>query len=272
MPLRWKILTLLLLLFSISPKLPLGQARASEKTTLRVSAGVGLKDALYAIQLAYEKQQPTVAIEFNFAASGFLRKQIEQGAPIDLFLAPGRQHLQALLDGGFTNREHSCALLGTQLVLIVSREKQHRIKDFADLNEQAETIAIGMPQMVPVGRYAQQTLSHLGLWESLQPLMVYGKSVRQVLAYVDSGNADAGLIFASDTKLLTSASIAAIAPDNSHAPIVFSMASMLDSRQPKALAAFTAFLQNQEAAAIFTNQGFTPLFTPKKLESFTKNF
>ncbi|MCD4689448.1 MAG: molybdate ABC transporter substrate-binding protein [Desulfuromonadaceae bacterium] len=205
-----------------------------------------------------------MAIEFNFAASGFLRKQIEQGAPIDMFLAPGRLHLQALLDGGFTDREHSCALLGNQLILIVSREKQYQIKGFADLNEQTETMAIGMPQMVPVGRYAKQTLSHFGLWKSLRPHMVYGKSVRQVLAYVDSGNADAGLIFSSDTKLLTTAVVAAIAPDNSHAPIVFSMASMLGSRQPKALANFATFLQSQQAATIFASQGFIPLLAPEE--------
>ena len=129
--------------------------------------------------------------------------------------------------------------------------------------DQAETIAIGMPQMVPVGRYAQQTLSHLGLWESLLPRMVYGKSVRQVLAYVDSGNADAGLIFASDTSLLTTATEATVAPENSHAPIVFSMAAMLDSRHPKALADFTTFLKSRKATSIFANQGFTPLLNPE---------
>ncbi len=262
MPLREKILVLLLLLFCISPTLPTYNAGASEKATLRISAGVGLKDALYAIQEAYGQQQPGVTIEFNFAASGFLRKQIEQGAPVDLFIAPGRQHLQALLDGGFTDREHSCALLGNELVLIVSQEKQYQIKGFADLTDRAETIAIGMPQMVPVGRYAQQTLSHLGLWETLLQRMVYGKSVRQVLAYVDSGNADAGLIFASDTSLLTTATVATVAPESSHAPIVFSMAAMLDSRQPKALADFTTFLKGSEAASIFASQGFTPLFNP----------
>lgn len=264
MHLRWKILTFLLLLFSISPKLPMGKAVASEKISLRISAGVGLKDALYAIQRAYGKQQPGVALEFNFAASGFLRKQIEQGAPVDLFLAPGHQHLQALLDGGFTDREHSGGLLGNELVLIVSREKQHQVKGFADLAEKAETLAIGLPQMVPVGRYAQQTLSHFGLWESLQPRLIYGKSVRQVLAYVDSGNVDAGLIFASDTKLLTSAVVAAVAPGNSHAPIVFSMAAMLNSRQPEALTAFTTFLKSRQAAAIFARQGFNPLLTPEE--------
>jgi molybdate transport system substrate-binding protein len=259
MPLRYKTLLLLLLFFCISPTLPTNHAGANEKITLRISAGVGLKDALYAIQQDYGQQRPEVAIEFNFAASGFLRKQIEQGAPVDLFLAPGRQHLQALLDGGFTDAAHSCALLGNELVLVVSLEKKHQIKGFADLMDQAETIAIGMPQMVPVGRYAQQTLIHLGLWESLLPRMVYGKSVRQVLAYVDSGNADAGLIFASDVSLLTTATEATVAPEKSHAPIVFSMAAMLDSRHPKALADLTTFLKSRKAASIFAKQGFIPL-------------
>ncbi len=257
-----RVITVLLASLTFWLGLPVSNSAAAQQTTLRISAGVGLKDALYAVQQVYKQQQPTVTIEFNFAASGFLRKQIEQGAPVDLFLAPGRQHLQALLDAGFTNKHQSCALLGNRLALIVAQEKKYQIKGFADLTTQAETIALGLPEMVPAGRYARQTLTHLGLWNELLPRMVYGKSVRQVLAYVDSGNADAGIVFASDTKLLKSAVVAAIAPENSHTPIVFSMAAIRDSRCPKALETFMSFLKSQQAAVIFSDHGFLPLITP----------
>jgi molybdate transport system substrate-binding protein len=232
--------------------------------SLSVSAGVGLKDALFAIQKAYARNQPSVNLEFNFAASGFLRKQIEQGAPVDLFLAPGRQHFQALLEEGYTDAAHSCALLGNRLALIVSREKRHVIESFADLVDHADTITIGMPDMVPVGTYARQTLKHLGIWSRLEKRLVYGKSVRQVLAYVDSGNADAGVVFASDASLLASAVVVAMAPADSHKPIVFSMAGMSDSPHPAVLEEFMAFLTGEEAAAIFSRCGFTPLVREEK--------
>lgn len=240
---------------------PNARAEGDSDTMLSIAAGVGLKDALFAIQKAYAKKQPSVALEFNFAASGFLRKQIEQGAPIDLFLAPGRQHFNALLSAGYTDSGHSCALLGNRLVLIVAREKQHAIHGFSDLEAAAASMSIGMPDMVPAGTYARQALEHLGMWELLEQRMVYGKSVRQVLAYVDSGNIDAGMVFASDTALLTSAVVAAVAPADSHKPIVFSMAGMLKSPHPEALQDFMAFLKGQEAAAIFARYGFTPLLS-----------
>lgn len=237
-----------------------GQAGTRPITSLHISAGVGLKDALFALQKIYAQQQPSVALEFNFAASGFLRKQIEQGAPVDMFLAPGQQHVQALLDGGFTDSRHCCALLGNDLVLIVAREKQYDIKGFSDLVEHAKSFTVGLPDMVPAGTYARQTLASLGLWNQLEPRMVYGKSVRQVLAYVESGNADAGMVFASDGSLLNSAVVAAVAPPDSHASIVFSMAGMLASPHPRALREFMAFLQGEEAAGIFRRYGFTPLY------------
>ena len=237
------------------------RADTTPKSILRVSAGVGLKEALGTIQKVYAQKQPSVALEFNFAASGLLRKQIEQGAPVDLFLAPGQQHLQALLDGGFTDVRHTCSLLGNRLLLIVAKEKRHEIKGFADLVEGADSIAIGLPEVVPAGSYARQTLAHLGLWERLEPRIVYGKSVRQVLAYVESGNVDAGLVFASDGLVMNSAVVAAVAPANRHSPIVFSLAGMLASPHPVALQAFMDFLQGEEAASIFGRYGFTPLLS-----------
>ena len=260
MCLIFRILTAMVLFGSLVFVPMYGQAGTVPVTSLRISAGVGLKDALFAIQKIYEQQQPSVTLEFNFAASGFLRKQIEQGAPVDMFLAPGHQHVKALLDGGFTDSRHCCALLGNKLVLIVAKEKQQNIRGFEDLVAHAQSITVGLPDMVPAGTYARQTLRHMGLWEQLEPRMVYGKSVRQVLAYVESGNADAGLVFASDGPLLKSARVAAVAPPDSHAPIVFSMAGMLASPHPAALREFMAFLQGEKAASIFRQCGFTPLF------------
>lgn len=257
----------LLLVFFCFAGLPAPGTAATHPAVIRISAGVGLKDALYAIQQTYAGKEPDVRLEFNFAASGFLRKQIEQGAPVDLFLAPGRQHLQALLKGGFTKEENSCALLGNDLALIVAREKVGQIKGFSDLVDQVKTLALGQPDFVPVGKYARETLTCLGLWNELKERVVFCKSVRQVLVYVDSGNADAGLVFASDIKLLTSGSVVALAPVDSHSPIVFSMAGIRGTKHPAELEAFMAFLKGPETAGIFADFGFRPLSLESRIET-----
>ncbi|MEZ4600863.1 MAG: molybdate ABC transporter substrate-binding protein [Syntrophotaleaceae bacterium] len=248
----------LLLAFCLSGRTTTSQA-AAEPLTLRVSAGVGLKDVLQTLQKTYAEKQPDVRIEFNFAASGVLVKQIEQGAPVDLFLAPGRQHLQALIDAGSTDEMHSCALVGNDLALIVSREKANQIQGFSDLAGKAETLAIGQPEFVPVGRYAQEALTHLGLWKDLQSKVVFTKCVRQITVYVDSGNVDAGLVFSSETKLLSNGRVVTLAPADSHSPVVFSMAGIRGTKHPEALEALMAFLKSREAAAIFIDFGFRPL-------------
>jgi molybdate transport system substrate-binding protein len=252
------LLSLSLLLAGNGPVL----AAPAAQVTLRISAGVGLKDALQDLRAAWVRQHPDIRIDFNFAAAGFLRKQIEEGAPVDIFLAPGRQHIKALVEQKLTVPDSAVALLGNDLALIVAREQRGRINGFSDLVK-AHNVALGLPEMVPAGRYAKQTLSHFRLWEPLAERMVFGKSVRQVLAYVESGDADAGLVFTSDTKLLRSAAVAAVAPADSHAPIVFSLAAIPNGRNPQARTLLWRFLQSPAAGKIFTRHGFRPLMAEK---------
>jgi molybdate transport system substrate-binding protein len=248
------LLTSCLLLTSQAPVI----AGPEPRISLRISAGVGLKDALQDIRAAWLREHPDILVDFNFAAAGFLRKQIEEGAPVDIFLAPGRQHIKALVRQKLTVPGSAVALLGNDLALIVAREQRGRINAFADLTK-ARNIALGLPEMVPAGRYAKQTLSHFRLWKPLTGRMVLGKSVRQVLAYVESGDADAGLVFTSDTKLLHSAAVAAVAPADSHAPIVFSLAAIPNGRNAQGRTLLWRYLQSPAAGDIFSRHGFRPL-------------
>ena len=131
-------------------------------------------------------------------------------------------------------------------------------RSFADLADPAiKLLAIGDPASVPAGDYAKQVLTALGLWTRLQPKLVLGKDVRQVLSYIETGNADAGIVYSTDAKQSGRVRVAAIAPANTHTPVVYPVAVLRGARDPAAAGAFSTFLASPEAAAIFTAQGFT---------------
>ncbi len=167
------------------------QAIAGEKSVIHVQAGHGLKDVLAALKEIYAGIEPGVELQMNFAYAGILQWQIEEGVPADMFLAPGKKQIGALAAKGLIIPETRVELLGSELALVVAREKKGKIKSFADLAQGAKSISIGMPETVPAGKYAKETLTNLKLWDQLEKRIVYGNCVRQVLAYVDSGDVDA---------------------------------------------------------------------------------
>ncbi|MCD4689248.1 MAG: molybdate ABC transporter substrate-binding protein [Desulfuromonadaceae bacterium] len=251
----FRSLLLLTLLVAFLPH----TAMAGNRTTLPICAAMSLKDAVTALQQIYEEQHPKIELEINFASSGALQKQIEQGAPAEVFLSAGQKQMNALETQGLIVNESRCDLLGNTLVLVVAREKQQQIKGFGDLQEHANNFAIGHPESVPAGRYGKQTLVRLHLWQPLEKRLVLAKNVRAVLAYVDSGNADAGLVYRTDTLKLQSAVIAAEAPVKSHAPIIYPAALVADGRHPAEAQQFLDFLQSDEAGKVFAKYRFMPL-------------
>jgi molybdate transport system substrate-binding protein len=236
-----------------------GTVSAADKTLLQVSAAISLKDALNALKGVYSSKEPGVDIQYNFGSSGMLQKQVEEGAPVDLFLSAGKKQMDALAAKGLIVSATRADLLGNEMVLIVAREKKNSIRSFNDLVANAQSFSIGMPETVPAGKYGKETLVSLKLWEKLEKRIVYAKDVRQVLAYVDSGNVDAGLVYRSDTVALKSAVVAAVAPKGSHAPIVYPMAVVKAARHPEAAGKFMEFLKTPEAASVFEKYQFIPL-------------
>ena len=165
-----------------------------EAVQINVSAAASLTDALTEIQKEYSKNNPNT-IQFNFGASGALQKQIEEGAPCDLFLSAAKNNMDALEQEGMLLPDSRKDLLGNKLTLIAASEKAGQIKGLDDLSSaSAESIAIGTPESVPAGKYAQQALQKAGLWDAVEKKLVYAKDVRQVLEYVDTGNVDCGIV------------------------------------------------------------------------------
>ena len=237
-------------------------SRAADKVALQVLAGAGLKDALNELKTIYGKKTPAVEIRFSFAASGILRKQVEEGVPADLFFTPGKKEMAELQRQGLIIPETRTDLLGNEIVLVTAQEKKAVIKSFGDLDK-AQSISIGLPETVPAGKYARETLTSLGLWNKVKKRILYAKDVRTVLAYVDSGNVDAGLVYRSDTAAMKSGTLVAVAPKGSHAPIHFSMAALKASKHRDATRKFMEFLKSPEAGVIFAKYRFTPLFAKR---------
>lgn len=234
-------------------------ASAAAKTPIRISAAVSLKNALTVLKQSYEKSTPNVELVINYGSSGLLQKQIEEGAPADIFLSAGHKQLDQLERKGLVLPGTRTHLLANELVLIVSKEKKSRIKSFADLVDNAQSLSIGQPETVPAGMYAKETLINLKLWEQLKKRTMFAKDVRQVLAYVESGNVDAGLVYQTDTLALKSGSIVAFAPAGSHTAIVYPLAIMKDAKNRTAAEKFLAYLKSASAAKVFTAHKFIPL-------------
>lgn len=238
-----------------------GQPQAGvEPVNLTIAAAASLQDAAGELKAIYEQQQAGVKITYNFASSGTLQKQIEEGAPADLFMSAGKSQMDALAEKGLIIDVSRKDLLGNELVLITGKDGS--LSSFEELTGASVVkVGVGTPETVPAGKYAKEALTHLDLWDKIEAKLVLAKDVRQVLTYVETGNADAGLVYRSDTVGSDKIRIVAAAPAGSHKPIVYPMAVIKSTKYQKEAEDFAGFLQSAEAARVFEKYGFKPLET-----------
>lgn len=197
-------------------------------------------------------------MHFNLSGSGTLQRQVEQGAPVDVFISASPDEMDALGSEGLLLPGTRKDLVKNALVLIVPTGKSS-VASFQDLAKpEVKLIAIGEPQTVPAGKYARETLNHFGLYEQLKTKFVFGKDVRQALTYVATGNADAGIVYATDARISSKVKVVATAPDESHSPVVYPVAVMQASRNPDGAKDFEAFLLGPPARDVFKKYGFVP--------------
>jgi molybdate transport system substrate-binding protein len=233
-------------------------AQNSEPATVTVSAAISLKDALDEIAKLYEEKHPNVTISYNYGGSGALQHQIEQGAPVDVFFSAAEKQMDALQAGHLILTATRHDIVRNALVLVTPADRDG-VKDFPDLAKPAvKTIALGEAATVPAGEYAQQTLQHLGLFDTIKSKFVYAKDVRQVLTYVETGNADAGLVYRTDALGSKKVRIAAIAPEDSHDLIVYPLAVLKSTKNEASARDFAGFIGGPDARPIFIKYGFGP--------------
>jgi molybdate transport system substrate-binding protein len=234
-----------------------GARRDGARVTLTVSVAASLQNAMAEIAPAYERSHAGIKVRFNFGGSGALEQQIERGAPSDIFLSAAPRPMDALAGKGLILPDTRRDLLRNQIVLIAPKDSTGP-GTFADLSSgSVKVIALGDPGSVPAGDYGRQTLRALHVWEAVQPKLVLAKDVRQVLTYVETGNADAGIVYATDARESGKVRVVETAAEGSHAAVVYPVAVMRDSGNVAAARAFVVFLAGGYASGVFTRHGFT---------------
>lgn len=227
-------------------------------TTVTVFAAASLKTALDGAAAAY-KAGAGVEARLSYAGSLALAKQIEAGAPADLFFAADAASMDYLASRNLIDPKSRGNLLGNSLVLVAPKASQ---LDHVALTREGLAAAIGAGRIatgdatsVPVGIYAKAALTKLGLWDVAEPHFAFTDNVRAALAFVALEEAALGIVYATDAKSEPRVKVVATFPDDSHPPIVYPVALTAASRGAAA-AKFLAFLRGPEARAIFAAQGF----------------
>jgi len=231
-------------------------AIAQAKSRLVVSAAASLTDALQEISPLYNQTQPNVTLRYNFASSGALQQQIENGAPADIFISAAEKQMDALQQKNLIEPASRRNLLTNRLVLVVPNTASGvtNLQSLKDIR--VKRIAIGNPRSVPAGQYSEEALKKQGLWNSLQPKFVLANNVRQVLQFVESGNVQAGLVYATDAKTSNKVKVVQVIPANLHTPIVYSIAVVKRSKSQTSARTFIQFLSSSKVKQIFQKYGF----------------
>lgn len=233
---------------------------AAPAQDVTLSVAVSLKDAIEELGRQFTAGRPGVTLRYNFGASGDLQKQIEAGAPVDVFLSAAQQQMDTLEKQRLILVETRRAFARNVLVVVKPADSKIDITRPADLAEARVTrIAIGNPRSVPAGRYAEESLRSLGLWDRLQPKLVFAENVRQVLHYVARGEVDAGFVYATDAAIRPRGVKEAFrAPDDSYRPVVYPGAVMAASKQAALARAFLDLLTGEQGRAVLARFGFQP--------------
>ena len=228
-----------------------------DSSSLLVAAAASLQPALEEITPVYQQLYPQESIDYSFAASGILQQQIEQGAPFDVFISAAALPMDTLDQKGFLKPGTRQDLLTNTLVLIVPKSAAVALTDFQGLGQPTiERIAIGEPRTVPAGSYAQELLQNLGIWDSLAGKLVFAQNVKSVLTTIETGAADAGIVYITDANASDQVTIVALADPRLHAPIVYPIAVIQSSQNHDRALNYLQFLQSEPAQNIFQKRGF----------------
>ncbi len=240
---------------------PAASAELQQPVTLTISAAASLTEVMGEIKTLYKVEKPNVTINYNFAGSGTLQKQIEQGADVDLFFSAGTKQMVALKEKALLIDDTNVNLLGNSVVLIVKNDSTLGISDFKDAADaKIVKIALGEPKTVPVGQYSQEVFTSLNILDIVKSKAVYAKDVKEVLTWVETGNVDAGVVYGTDAKTSKKVKVVALASDDLYkTPVVYPAAVIKTSKNVDDTKSFLKFLSSDKAKEVFKAYGFDTL-------------
>lgn len=218
-----------------------------------VLAAASLQEALTEASAAWSARGHAAPV-LSFAGTSALARQVEQGAPADLFFSADEEWMDTLEGEGLLRAGTRGDVLSNRLVVIGPRDSA--AKGLADLGR--GRLALADPDAVPAGKYARAALEHLGLWQGLAPRIAPAENVRAAMALVERGEAPLGIVYATDALASDKVRVVETLPGDSHPPIRYPVAVLAASSHPDS-AALRAFLASPEAARIFAKHGFGPV-------------
>ncbi len=227
----------------------------TETVELNISAAASLKEAMAELEKEYKKENDNVKLTVNFGASGSLQQQIEQGAPCDVFISAGKKQMDALDEKDLIVKETNKGLVENDLVLIAPKDSKLEKIDGITTND-VKKIAVGEPESVPAGKYADEVLTNLKLKDQLKDKLVFAKDVKEVLAWVQSGEADAGFVYLSDTIKNDKVKVVATTEADTHSPITYPIAVIKDSDKVDEAKKFEEFLLSDKGQTILEKYGY----------------
>jgi molybdate transport system substrate-binding protein len=246
---RLSVLVLLLAFTSV--------AQAQEAT---ISAAISTKEAVEELGRGFMAARPGVTLRYNFGSSGELQKQIEAGAPVDLFISAAQRQMDELEQKKLIVATTRAVFARNVLTVIKPTDSKIDISKPADLLDARVTkIVVGSPKTVPAGQYAEESLKALGLWDKLQTKLVFSENVRQALDYVARGEVDAGFVYTTDAATRGQQVKEAFRPaEDTYRPVLYPAAVVTGARQPALAQAFLDLLVGGDGRAVLARFGFQP--------------
>lgn len=231
-------------------------ASAANAAELTVSAAASLSESFTQISQEFTKETG-VKVNLNFASSNNLLRQMEQGAPVDVFASADQETMDSAVKKSLVDPATRRDFALNDLVLITPAGGTLRGPDgLADAA--VKHIAIGTPESVPAGRYAREALTSAGIWEALQSKFVFGNNVRQVLSYIQRGEADAGFVYRTDA-LAGGKDVRIVTAMTGHKPVCYPIAVAKNSTDRNDAQKFVDFVLSPRGLEILAHYGFSPV-------------
>lgn len=242
----------------LSVLLTAGISLAESQKEITVSVAISLKNAFEEIGKLYEAKNKGTKVVFNFGASGDLIRQIEGGAPVDVFASAAQKDMDSIEQKGMIMKDTRVNIAANTVVLVVPAGSKAKIKSFEGLTSgEINRIAVGNPKTVPAGRYAQEVFKYYKVAEAIKDKLVFAENVRQVLDYVARGEVDAGIVYSTDAMVRSKeVKIVATAPEASHKPVVYPVAVVKGSKNEASAKELVALVVSREGKRILEKYGF----------------
>ncbi|MGL5381478.1 molybdate ABC transporter substrate-binding protein [Clostridium sp.] len=230
--------------------------KEEEKKEITISVAASLSEPINKIKGIYEENN-NVKINVNTGGSGTLKKQISQGADVDIFFSASEKYIDQLKEEGLLKEEDTYPLLFNALVVVKNNLYNKDITSIDELKGLDMKLALGETNTVPAGEYAKEALENAGVWNEVEDKVVYGKDVKVVKTYIENGDVDLGIIYKSDSIDLKNSTALLEIPSNLHKKIIYSIGVISKGKNYEESKNFVDFIKSDEGLNIFKDYGFS---------------